>query len=69
MIENGIGISGGHLEKMNTHSIYITNKVNGKQVRCYVNASGITVPSGAGQVISMKPSMETYGGLILSLAV
>jgi len=51
MDENGISISGSSLEHWNSHTMETTNTVNGKPVYYYRNATGFTVPSGAGQVI------------------
>jgi len=51
MTNHGISIDGSSPEDWNTHNIDTTNTVNGKPVRYYKNSTGITVPSGAGQVI------------------
>ena len=51
MLEGGIGIIGSSLENYITHNIDSTNTVNGKPVYYYKDSSGITVPSGAGQII------------------
>ena len=48
---NGIYIFGKSIQYWNTHNIDNTNIVNGKPVYYYKNASGMTLPSGAGQVI------------------
>ncbi|UCG70380.1 MAG: right-handed parallel beta-helix repeat-containing protein, partial [Thermoplasmata archaeon] len=50
MIDNGIIISGGSIEHYNTHTINISNKVNGKPVYYWKNQTGGAVPPGAGQV-------------------
>jgi len=50
MNENGISLSGS-LENWNSHTIATTNTVSGKPVHYYTNATGFTVPYGAGQVI------------------
>ncbi|MCK4614248.1 MAG: right-handed parallel beta-helix repeat-containing protein, partial [Thermoplasmata archaeon] len=46
-----IVIYGSDLEHWNTHTIDTTNTVNGKPVYYYKDFTGITVPSGAEQVI------------------
>jgi len=51
MTGNSILIKGGYLENWNTHWIERDNTVNGKQVFFLKNASGVTVPTGAGEVI------------------
>ncbi|MCK4613509.1 MAG: right-handed parallel beta-helix repeat-containing protein, partial [Thermoplasmata archaeon] len=51
MIENGIFIRGNSIKHWNTQIIDTTNTVNGKPLCYYKNATGFTVPSGAGQVI------------------
>ena len=48
---NGIIILYDSLGDWNSHTIEITNTVNGKPVYYYKNVTGITVPYGAGQVI------------------
>jgi len=50
MNENGIRVSGS-LKNWNSHTIDITNTVNGKPVYYYKNITGSTVPYGTGQVI------------------
>jgi parallel beta-helix repeat protein len=47
----GVYISGTRMKDWNTHNIDDTNTVNGKPVYYLKNATGGTVPSGAGQVI------------------
>ena len=51
MAENGIHIFGLDVEDWNTHSIDISNAVNGKTVYYWKNLLGGTVPADAGQVI------------------
>lgn len=51
MMENGISILGDSLEYWNTHIIDDSNWVNGKPVYYWKNATGGTIPSGAGEVI------------------
>jgi parallel beta-helix repeat protein len=51
MVNVGIFISGTSLESWNTHTIDISNTVNGKPVRYWKNQTGGTVLLGAGQVI------------------
>ena len=51
MVEDGLFISGNSLEYWNTHTIDMSNTVNGNPVHYWKNITGGTVPSGAGQVI------------------
>lgn len=51
MVENGFLVYSSDLEHWNTHTIDPSNTVNGKPVQYWKNATGGTVPSGAGQVI------------------
>ena len=51
MIDNGIAIWGRSIEYWNTHIISSSNTVNGKPVYYWKNATGGTIPAGAGQVI------------------
>jgi len=51
MVGNGIGIHGKSKIKWNSHEIDPSNTVNGKPIYYYKNDSGVTVPSGAGQII------------------
>jgi parallel beta-helix repeat protein len=51
MIENSIFVGGNILEHWNTHTIDITNTVNGNPVYYLKNQVGGKIPSGAGQVI------------------
>ena len=56
MVGEGIYIAGSMLKTWNTHHIDTTNTINGKPVQYYKNVNGITVPSGAGQVILANSS-------------
>jgi len=51
IINGGISVNGVSLSYWNTHSIDASNTVNGKPVFYLKNQNGVTVPSGAGQVI------------------
>lgn len=51
MKEDGIYLEGDLLEHWNTHEIDATNTVNGKPVYYWKDATGGTVPMGAGQII------------------
>jgi LPXTG-motif cell wall-anchored protein len=51
MVENSFYVYSGDLEHWTTHTIDTSNTVNGKPVQYWKNATGGTVPSGAGQVI------------------
>ena len=51
MNRSGIHIEGDAVTFWNAHTIDDTNTVNGKPVRYWKDATGGTVPSGAGQVI------------------
>ena len=50
MNECGVSLYGS-LEHWNSHTIETSNTVNGKPVHSYKNATGFTVPLGAGQII------------------
>ena len=58
MIGCGISIS-NDIEYWNSYSIDTSNTVNGKPVYYYSDISGITVPSGAGQIILANCSQIT----------
>ncbi len=51
MIESSFLLYSNALEDWNTHTIDTSNTVNGKPVQYWRNATGGTIPSGAGQVI------------------
>jgi parallel beta-helix repeat protein len=51
MVDNGIYIIAPSVENFNTHVIDASNTVNSKPVYYWKNATGGTVPLGAGQVI------------------
>jgi len=51
MSGGGLGISGDSLANWNTHTIDPSNTVGGKVIYYYADSSGMTVASGAGQVI------------------
>jgi parallel beta-helix repeat protein len=51
MTEDGIDLRGDSLEHWNTHVIDTTNTVNGKPVHYWRDATGGTIPLGAGQII------------------
>jgi len=51
MIGDGILIGGSSISRWNTHNIDTSNTVNGRPVYYYKNQSGITVPTGAGEII------------------
>jgi parallel beta-helix repeat protein len=56
LVENGIYINGIFLEYWNTHSINVSNTVNGKPLFYWKNQTGGTVPTDAGQVILANSS-------------
>ena len=68
---DGIVLWGSNVDFWKKHDIDTSNEVNGKPVRYYKDQSGITVPSGAGQVIlancqnaiveNQNTSLATYG--------
>ena len=51
MMEDGIFIQGDQLNHWNSHTIDISNTINGKPVYYWKNQTSGTVPSGAGEVI------------------
>lgn len=51
MASSGIVMAGSDIGHWTTHLIDTSNTVNGRAVRYYKNATGITIPAGAGQVI------------------
>ena len=51
MFENGVSIWGDLVEQWNSHTIDITNTVNGKPVYYWKDANGGIIPPDAGQVI------------------
>jgi parallel beta-helix repeat protein len=51
LTNNGIFISGNLIEHWNTHSIDISNSVNGKTAYYWKNQTGGVIPAGAGEVI------------------
>jgi len=51
MVENGVFIRGYSKDHWNTHTIGISNTVNGKPIRYWRNVDGGTIPSETGQVI------------------
>jgi parallel beta-helix repeat protein len=59
MENNGIYVYGESLEYWNTHTIDFSNTVNGKPIRYLKNATGMTVPAGAGQVIVANSTLVT----------
>jgi len=62
LVENSISIFGNSLTNWNTYTIDTANTVNGNIVYYYKNVTGITVPSGAGQVILANgTSMKVEG--------
>ena len=50
-VRNGITIQGANEMYWDSHEIDTSNTVNGRPIYYYKNASGITIPAGAGQVI------------------
>jgi len=62
MAGRGLSITGELLEQWNTHIINATNTVNGKPVYFHRDSSGVTVPTGAGQVILANCSQMTVEG-------
>jgi len=63
--KNGIYIYGTNIPKWNTHTIE-NNTVNGKQIYCFKNSFGETVPEDAGQVILLNCSEMKIENLNLS---
>jgi parallel beta-helix repeat protein len=61
-----VTIVGYVLEQWNTHVIDTTNTVNRKPVLYYRNASDITVPAGAGQIILGNCTRMSVSGQTLS---
>lgn len=51
MMNDGIRMSGSSLDKYNTHTISISNTVNGRPIRYWKNVTGGKMPSNTGQVI------------------
>lgn len=51
MVNNGMSIVGYLLPECTTHDIDTSNTVNGRPLYYYKDASGVTVPAGAGQII------------------
>jgi parallel beta-helix repeat protein len=51
VLNGGISVWGEYLSEWNTHSIDTSNTVNNNPVYYYKNQTGLTVPTGSGQVI------------------
>ncbi|MCK5038396.1 MAG: right-handed parallel beta-helix repeat-containing protein [Thermoplasmata archaeon] len=68
LINNGIYIFGSDLEHWNSHSIDISNTVNGKPMYYWKNQNTGTVPLGAGQVILANCTGVTIEGQNVSMA-
>lgn len=51
MVNNGMSIVGYLVSECNTHDIDTSNTVNGRPLYFYRDQSGITVPTGAGQIL------------------
>jgi len=51
MLSDGVFLEGDNVLQFNTADIDTSNTVNARPVLYYANASGFTVPSGAGQVL------------------
>jgi len=66
MTTGGICLWGDSVEHWNTHSIDASNIVNGKSVAYYKNRTGISVPSGAGQVILANCSSMLLEDMVFS---
>ena len=63
MVEDGIFVLGNFLEHWNTHSIDISNTVNGKPVYYWKNQTGGSVPSDGGEVILANCTNVVVDGL------
>jgi len=59
MLGLGVLITGATLEEWNTHKMDSSNTVHEKPIYYYKDSSGITVPSGAGQVVLANSTWMT----------
>ena len=74
MLGNGFFITDGALEHWNTHTIDSSNTVHEKPIYYYKDSSGLTVPSGAGQVILanctwMTVEQQNCSNVVLGIGV
>ena len=51
LIGNGIMVEGNSVENWETHTISLSNSVNGKAIYYFKGQSGVTIPYDAGQII------------------
>jgi parallel beta-helix repeat protein len=66
MVDDGIGLRGFDVEEWNSHLIDTSNRVNGKPIHYWRNATGGTVASDAGQVILSNCTGVTIENLNIS---